>query len=278
MRSIRPSAVATTLGAICVLFAAVAVHGAVIPRLERGETLKIAAIGTSLTAPGTSDPTWFAQMGTWLSTSYPGQVALSNRAIAGTASANLPECGRPYGGPYQLDQALAYDDPDVLFIEFAINDAAKLFAMSPDQSRINLRSLIATANAWAAGRGKDLDIIVQTMNNTGPACEVSYTDVAPYYQAWREEAADNNVLLIDHYPNWVNLYNSEPDHATWTSYVPDDLHPSALGVAIVILPEIKRVLTAQHAPEPSMAALGILGLASLTIYGIGRKAICRKGS
>lgn len=278
MRSRNQPAIVAVLGVVFISFAASAVHGAIIPRLERGETLKIAAIGTSLTVDVPSDPRWFAQMGDWLSTNYPGQVALSNRAVGGTASANFPEYGRAQGGPFQLNQALTYDNPDVLFIEFAINDAAKLFNLSPEQSQANLRSLISTAKTWAAGSGKNLDIIVQTMNNTGPACDLSYNDVGPYYQAWREEAAASGVLLIDHYPNWVNLYASEADHATWKHYVPDDLHPNGLGTAMVILPEIERVLMAQNVPEPSTATLGILGLTSLALFGLGQKTIRNKPS
>lgn len=247
---------------ILIAFAASGAHGAVIERLDRGETLKIAAIGTSLTDPGVS--AWFAQMGAWLSAEYPGQVSLSNRAVSGTASVNLPEFDRPHGGPWQLNQVLTYDNPDVLFIEFATNDAATLFDISVDESRANLRSLITTANAWAANKGKPLEIIVQTMNNVRPDLD-SYDDVGPYYQAWREEAASNGALVIDNYSNWLDLYNSEPNHATWNFYVPDGLHPTALGSANVILPEIQRVLTAQ-APEPPMLGLASLGLVWLLLY------------
>jgi prepilin-type N-terminal cleavage/methylation domain-containing protein len=244
-------------------FTAMAAQGAVIPRLDRGESLNIVAIGTSLTAGITSDPNWFSLMGAWLSERYPGRVRVTNRAVSGTTSANLPQFGRPYGGPWQLNQALSNDNPDVLFVEFAINDAAKLFNISVAESRNNLKSLITTAKTWATSHGKNLDIIVQTMNNTGPACDVSYNDVGPYYQAWREEAALNKVLLIDHYPNWLNLYKGEADHAKWKSYVPDDLHPNQLGATNVILPEIQRVLKAQ-APEPSsLVLLGIAALAPL---------------
>ena len=61
----------------------------------------------------------------------------------------------------------------------------------------------------------------------------------------RDVAAVNGLLLIDHYPDWVKLYNSEPDHATWNRYMSNDIHPNELGAKEVILPEIERALKQQ---------------------------------
>ena len=44
----------------------------------------ISAIGTSETAMSP----WLDQMGAWLNSRYPGQVALDNEAISGTSSWN----------------------------------------------------------------------------------------------------------------------------------------------------------------------------------------------
>ena len=226
----------------------------IIERLKKGDNLKLAAIGTSLTDASVNAPNWFAQMGAWLSTTYPGQVTLSDRAVSGMCSVNLPQFGRPYGGPWQLDQVLANDNPDAIFIEFAINDAYEPFNISPADSANNLGALIDQIKTWASNNSKNVDIVVQTMNNTGPSTASTLPNLGLYYQAWRDEAAANHALLIDHYPNWLNLYNSEPDHATWMSYVPDDIHPTAAGATDVILPEIQRALNAQT-PEPSSAVL-----------------------
>ena len=232
--------------AIVIFFCAVTVQAGIIERLNKGENLNVTAIGTSLTDANFNRHNWFTQMGAWLnSLPYRGKVALSNRAVSATASANLPQFNRAHGGFWQLDRVLAKDDPDVIFIEFAINDAYKQFKISVADSRKNLKAIIDQINKWATERGKRVEIIVQTMNNTGPAYAPKENDVGPYYKAWREEAAANKLLLIDHYPNWIKLYNSEPDHATWKKYVPDDVHPSTLGTRKVILPEIQRVLKAQ---------------------------------
>jgi acyl-CoA thioesterase I len=235
-------------------FTVMAAQGTVIQRLEQGDHLNIAAIGTSLTDANFNAQNWFAQTGAWLSSKYPGQVTLSNRAVSGTASVNLPQYSRPHGGTWQLEQVLANDNPDAIFMEFAINDAYKLFNISPAASANNLKTLIDRVNTWATSRGKSVDVIVQTMNNTGPSYASAENDTAPYYAAWRQQAAASNVLLIDHEPNWVNLYNSQANHATWKTYITDDIHPNTLGTTNVILPEIQRVLMSQ-VPEPSCIAM-----------------------
>jgi lysophospholipase L1-like esterase len=242
--------------AIAILSWSYAAEAAVIPRLERGAHLNIVALGTSLTDANFNAQNWFAQVGAWLSAKYPGQVTLSNRAVSGTTSANMPQIDRPHGGPWQLDQALAHDNPDVIFIEFAINDASKHADMSVADSRKNLKTLIGRINAWAGKKGKTVDIIVQTMNNTGPAVAASWNDVAPYYKAWAEEAASQHLLLIDHYRNWIDRYNSEPSHATWNRYVPDGLHPNTLGTTKMIVPAVQRALIAQaKPPNPKLVRL-----------------------
>lgn len=123
--------------------------------------------------------------------------------------------------------------------------------MSVDESRKNLRSMIAQINAWAKEKGKTVDIIVQTMNNTGPS-RAADRDLDPYYQAWREEAAACQVLLIDHHPNWMRLFDSDPDHAAWKKCVPDEVHPSPKATAEIIVPEIQRVLQEQEAWAPML--------------------------
>jgi lysophospholipase L1-like esterase len=228
----------------------------IVPRLNEGESLKIAAIGTSLTNPDHSY--WFGRMGTWLNTLYPGQVTLDNQAISGSNSFS--------GLNVQLPNALARD-PDAIFIEFAINDAYTPYGISQQTSAANLQALITQIDTWATSRQKDVDIVVQTMNNT---VNTNRPNLAAYTQGYRDVAAANDVLLIDHYANWLSLYESQPDHAKWYTYAPDALHPNDLGAQYVILPEIQRVLLAQ-VPEPGMAALASLALAAIIGYTLHKR-------
>lgn len=251
--AVRPVAI---LLAICVWCVALTADAAILSRLDRGESLTISAIGTSLTA--TSNSTWFGKMGEWLNTKYPGKVTLDNEAIGGSASSHTAWFANDVSGlGVQLPAALTHN-PDAIFIEFAINDASTDVKIPLDLSKQNLQTMIDRINAWAATKNKTVDIIIQTMSND--PLNTYRPELSAYEQGYRDVAGANHLLLIDHFPTWVNLYNNDP--ATWHDYVPDHVHPGPLGTQNVILPEIQRSLNSQ-VPEPTSAILLITGLLGL---------------
>lgn len=241
---------------ICCLLMVSSAAGDIITRLKQGENLTISAIGTSLTA--TSNSTWFAKMGAWLNTEYPGQVTLDNEAIGGSASAHTAWFATDVSGlGVQLPAALTHN-PDAIFIEFAINDASTDVKISLDESKQNLQTMIDRINTWAAAKSKTVDIIIQTMSND-PLSGLR-PELAAYEQGYRDVAKANGLLLIDHYPTWVDLYSNDP--TTWHQYVPDHVHPGTLGTDKIIIPEIQKALNGQ-VPEPPAVCLIITGAIGL---------------
>lgn len=244
----NPTRLVTTATAFCLYLASATAQAAIVPRLNSGQSLTISAIGTSETALSP----WLGVLGDWLNGKYPGKVTLDNEAISGSESSS--------GINTQLPAALTHN-PDAIFIEFAINDAAVGYAESVQTSKDHLQTMIDTINAYAASNKKSVDIVIQTTNNDPYS---GYRpNLASYYQGYREVAAANGLLLVDHYPTWVNLYNSDP--TTWNNYVSDGIHPNSLGVYNIILPEIQLALNAQ-VPEPGSFALLITGLIGLSVY------------
>jgi lysophospholipase L1-like esterase len=238
-------------------FYGVTTFAAIVPRLQKGESLNICAIGTSLTDAAAYPPNWFAQTGAWLSSTYPGQVTLSDRAVAGAASSTVPPL--PRGGFLQLADVLQYDNPDAVFIEFAINDAETGLNISVNKSKSNLQAMINSINSFATTHHKQVDIVVCTMNNTPYYEQIDRPNLAAYYQGYRNVAATNGLLLIDNYPNWVKLYHDTP--TLWNYYVPDHIHPTSEGATAIILPEVEKTLMSQ-VPEPStLVLLAVCGLA-----------------
>jgi len=243
---IRPLLVALSIFSACIV---PSTQGAILERLKNGENLTIAAIGTSLTA--TDWGFWFQPIGDWLNgQGFPGKVTLANRAVCGSASKLVPGTADYRDGMTQLADLLAKDNPDVVFIEFGINDAYLQYKISKQASRDNLQSMIDQIRAWAAkqnqGKGKSVEIVVQAMNNCVGVHAEQRPDLAEYYQGYREVAkANKGVLFIDTYGKWLELCNSQPDHATWNSYVPDGIHPNAKGAKAIIVPSVRQALQKQ---------------------------------
>lgn len=79
-------------------------------KLEAGETVRIAYLGGSITA----QPGWRPKSLTWFQEQYPhAEVSEINAAIGGTGSGL---------GVFRLEQDVLQHMPDLLFVEFAVND------------------------------------------------------------------------------------------------------------------------------------------------------------
>ncbi|MGK0186366.1 MAG: lysophospholipase L1-like esterase, partial [Verrucomicrobiales bacterium] len=203
-------------------------------------------MGTSLTA---SAPGWPVELQTWLKAQAidPNNVSLWNRGV-GAAGSDHPDWDHPLyehlsGKRWALPLILeTLPVPDVVFIEYSINDAYLPYQLSLQESEDNLNFIIDEYLAFKP----DIEIILMTMNNPGGPHLVSRPDIEDYYQIYRDVAEERGLLLIDHYPNWINLFNVDPD--TWDSYFYDKLHPNTLGSDTVIMPELIRALEAASLP------------------------------
>ena len=229
-------------------------RGAILQRLKNGENLKLAAIGTSLTDKGAHNKGWFEHTCEWLNElPYKGKVTCSNHAVGGSASKTGKSDPGYHPGRYgllQLSDVLSGENPDAVFIEFAINDAFLPYHISEQESKENLQTMINQINAWAKkqnqGKGKKVDIIVQTMNNCINVHATSRPNLNHYYQGYKKVVKKNReVLFVDNYPNWIALYNSQADHSNWLRLVPDGIHPNADGDREILLPEVKKALKTQ---------------------------------
>jgi alpha-L-rhamnosidase/acyl-CoA thioesterase-1 len=205
-------------------------------RLKDKETLKIACLGTSLSAGNSS---WFAVMEEWLVEQYGEHAEFYNYAIAASASSVPNEtCGL-----VQCDK-LNVIRPDVVFIEFGINDAYGPYYISLEDSRDNLEKMIGRLKS----SNPEVEIILQTMNVVIDMPELNMSEatkrpaLTDYYDGYRQVAADMGLLLIDHYPNWRNLFESK-GREVFIKYVPDGIHPKYEGYRKILLPELQKSLT-----------------------------------
>lgn len=202
--------------------------------LAAGGSRRIVVYGTSLTASGA----WVGQLGSWLTANHPGQTVIVNSGLSGRNSAD---------GLAQLQTKVLNHAPDTVFIEFATNDAFRYSdgtpSLSVEQARSNLNAMIDAILAHNAG----CEVILQTMNPVWDSPQGSNSSatlrphLADYFEMYRDVAADRGLLLIDHFPNWLALLQTDP--ATYQTLVPDGVHPIAAGYTKIVLPMLKWKLT-----------------------------------
>ncbi len=129
--------------------------------------------------------------------------------------------------------------PDVVFIEFSVNDACARFGITMEEARSNLESMLDRIRA----RHPDCKVILQVMN---PVLDrpLGHTGHRPhldhYQQGYRQIGRERGLLVIDHMPAWSSLL--ERDLNAFRTWVPDGLHPQAEGYAQLVTPEILRRL------------------------------------
>jgi lysophospholipase L1-like esterase len=213
-----------------------------IRNLQAGELQKVITYGTSLTRSA-----WPDQLSAWLESEFPGQVQLINRGVPSMASQHV---NPNLDAQVRLDFFVLSQNPDTVFLEFAINDALVGYNISPQQSRDNLNTIIDRILA----DGPDCEIILMTMNPawdspTGGTHATFRPNLAEYYQGYRDVADQRDLLLIDHYPNWIEIRDT--NLPLFMQYIPDGVHPTDEALLQVVTPEIIRALTV---PEPTSSA------------------------
>lgn len=228
------------LGIILLLLHAHTVLGAdFIKELEKGNQQKIVTYGTSLT----DGAAWVAQMHAELNRQFPGQPIIANRAQGGMWSG---------WGVTNLETRVLNENPDVVFLEFAINDAYLDYHTSVTQSRANLEDMIDRIQA----RNKNCQIFLLTMNPPtnnldrfeprGPHLD-RRPNYQAYYEVYRQVARKRKLTLIDLNKSWEKLLRE--DKARFDRLVLDGIHPNALGAEEIITPEVLKVILKGRAPK-----------------------------
>ena len=198
--------------------------------LEAGEHQTVITYGTSVTIYGE----WANELKAYFDAHYPGQVTFLNSAKAGRHSS---------WGLENLQEYVIDHHPDLLFVEFAINDAATKHGISTEQCGENLNTLIEKVRA----ENPNVEIVLQTMNpawDSPKSAPKKYASDRPtlndYYQVYRDYAAAHNLPLIDQYPSWKKIMDEEP--ARYQEMVPDGIHPNKAASVEVAWPNVKALL------------------------------------
>jgi acyl-CoA thioesterase-1 len=194
--------------------------------LKAGKKQTVVACGTSLTASGN----WVKPFGAALEKAHPGLTTIVNTGVSGSCSQWLVK---------NLDDAVLKRKPDTVIIEYGINDCVPRFNYGTDELRKNLDAIVKRIRDELP----NCEIVLMTMTpgNGPPEGHASYRkNIGDYYQVYRDVAKAHGFLLVDTYPTWKKLM--ETDKALYRKYCPDTIHESEEGGRAVIVPAVLKTL------------------------------------
>lgn len=187
----------------------------VFKNLEAGKPQTVITYGTSLTHKGA----WTTSLKEYFDTQFPEKVTFVNSAKSGMTSD---------WGVENLNERVLSKKPDLVFIEFSMNDAATKHQISVEKSQANLDHIVKALRA----QNPQVDIVLQTMNvawDSPRMPEKKFGSERPnleaYYEVYRRYAREHHLPLVDHYPNWLKLQKEEPEK--FQKAVPDGIHPGS---------------------------------------------------
>ncbi|MBB3936761.1 SGNH/GDSL hydrolase family protein [Aureimonas phyllosphaerae] len=189
------------------------------PAAARDATLRISTFGTSLTANGG----WQAPLAEAIGTCLRQPVEITNDGLAGAASD---------WGVAAVD-AVAATRPDIVFLEFAVNDAALNKWIGVDESVGNMRAIVAAFRR----RNPDILVYLMTMNPVSGRRSWARPFRDRYEDAHRRLAEEIGARYIDHRPGWEAMGAD----ALYLAIV-DGAHPTPGSATAVIVPNVMKRL------------------------------------
>jgi len=188
----------------------------VMKKALRGENITIATIGGSITEGGALDREpvgkrnlgWAPLMAEWWERMFPGQVTFVNAGISGTLS---------MFGNYRLEDDVLCHNPDLLFVEFAVNDGGGGGSMRKAQESIVRRML--------ESGGAALQIFFTAVSYNGGGAQPDYQPVGEYYDIPQISPRD---------AFWGHTFeNADGKTYDFAGLTYDGTHPNVLGNAMV---------------------------------------------
>lgn len=205
------------------MVAALALHlAASVPAAARpSETVKIVTLGTSLSARGG----WQEPLEHSLGVCLDSDVAVVNLAKSGMTS----EWGRT-----QIDKVVA-ERPNIVLVEFAVNDADVTEFMSLKHSSANMAEIVSRLRESEARPA----VYVMAMNPVSGLRGAVRPFLGQYEEMHAAVARKLGAGFIDHRPAWARLSDEEIAIA-----IADGVHPDPTMASRVIVPGLVRTLAA----------------------------------
>jgi acyl-CoA thioesterase I len=206
-----------------IVVAALALHlAAAVPAAARpGEPVKVVTLGTSLSARGG----WQEPLRHSLATCLNRDVAVVNLAKSGMTSE---------WGLTQIDKVVA-ERPDIVLVEFAVNDADVTELISLGRSGANMTEIVSRLRESETRPA----VYVMAMNPVSGLRGMIRPFLWDYEEIHAAVAKKLGAGFIDHRPAWARLSDDEITEA-----IPDGTHPNPATTSRVIVPGLVRALAA----------------------------------
>lgn len=181
----------------------------VLKKAENGEEITVAYIGGSITegltvAPNNPELCWANLSYEWLCGKYPNtKINYVNAGLSGTPSIL---------GNVRLERDVLAHDPDICFVEFAVNDGKEAKYRNSYESLV--RTLLENENDIAV-------VLLFTVIKNGHTC-----------QPHMSEIGNNYGLPMISEPDSLGVELAE-GRMTWEDYSEDESHPHQRGHEIV---------------------------------------------
>lgn len=201
--------------------------------LTVNKKLNVAYIGGSVTngTGGTDGYCWRTDVTDWLKAKFPSATITDTNAGIGSSSS--------YWGYYRLDEYVLAQNPDLVFVEFAVNDHYN--SMKETQSAAYIEGIIRKIRSHNA----NTDVVVVLVG------EKSYLTKDSVYITTHKKVADfYGILSINVFESLKAAVNSGK---SWESLVTDIVHPNNDGYKIYAN-AIEKVLEEKLITAPNKAS------------------------
>lgn len=181
----------------------------VLKKAEKGEEITVAYIGGSITegltvAPSNPELCWAYLSYDWLCAKFPyATIKFVNAGLSGTPSIL---------GNVRLERDVLAYDPDIVFVEFAVNDGTETVYRNAYESLV--RTLLENDRDIAP-------VLLFTVIKNGHSC-----------QPHMSEIGNNYGLPMISEPNSLGVEFAE-GRMKWEDYSSDESHPNQVGHEIV---------------------------------------------
>lgn len=182
----------------------------VLDRAAKGEDIKIAYIGGSITEGYSDNITlkteekWVDMSTKWLNEQFPeSDITYVNAGLSGTPSVL---------GNVRLEPDVLSHDPDVVFVEFAVNDGAETIYKNAYESMV--RTLLT--------QDKDIAVVLLfTIIESGHTCQPHMSQIGEHYGLPMISLPDSV---------WVEM---QEGRMAWSDYSADQSHPNVEGSIMI---------------------------------------------